>query len=119
MGGGVQVQIFGLKKSADTRKATRFFSERRVPTHFVDLNERAASKGELTRFVQKFGIEAVLDRESRRFSEMGLRSAHYGDARWLEILVDEPLLLRIPLVRYENRLTVGAEEATWKEWLGR
>lgn len=115
----MQVQIFGLKKSADTRKALRFFSERRVKTHFVDLNERAASKGELTRFVQKFGIEAILDRDTKRFGDLGLGSAHYGEARWLEILAEEPLLLRTPLVRFENRLTVGAVESTWKEWVGR
>lgn len=115
----MQVQVFGLKKSADTRKALRFFAERRVKTHFVDLNERAASRGELLRFVQKFGIEALLDRDAKRFGELGLRSAHYGEDRWLEILVEEPLLLRIPLVRFENRLTLGAEESTWKEWTGR
>src|SRR5919201_528852 len=58
------VQIFGVKKSADTRKALRFFAERRIKTHFVDLAERAASPGELRRFAQKFGVEALVDRES-------------------------------------------------------
>ena len=48
----MEVQIFGVKKSADTRKALRFFAERRIKTHFVDLNERAASPGELKRFVE-------------------------------------------------------------------
>lgn len=119
MPGPVEVQIFGVKKSADTRRALRFFSERRVRTHFVDLAERGASKGELTRFVQRFGVDALVDRESRRFAELGLRSAHYGDARWLELLVHEPLLLRMPLVRFQHRLTVGADESTWKEWVGR
>ena len=55
----MEVQIFGVKKSADTRKAQRFFAERRVKTHFVDLMERAASPGELRRFAQKFGVEAA------------------------------------------------------------
>ena len=71
----MEVQIFGVKKSADTRKALRFFAERRVKTHFVDLQERAASLGELRRFAQKFGVEALLDRESKRFAELGLRQA--------------------------------------------
>jgi arsenate reductase len=113
----MDVQIFGIKKSADTRKALRFFAERRTRTHFVDLMERAASRGELTRFVQKFGVSALVDESSRRFDELGLRVARYGDARWLEILVTEPLLLRMPLVRHGNALTVGAAEATWKSWL--
>ena len=56
----MEVQIFGIKKSSDTRKALRFFSERRIKTHFVDLNERAASLGELRRFAQKFGAGALI-----------------------------------------------------------
>lgn len=58
----MEVQIFGTKKSPATRAALRFFAERRVKTHFVDLQQRAASPGELRRFVQKFGIDGVLDR---------------------------------------------------------
>ena len=113
----MDVQIFGVKKSAETRKALRFFAERRMRTHFVDLQERAASRGELTRFAQKFGIQALIDEESRRYAELGLRTARYGDERWMEILMNEPMLLRMPLVRQGNALTVGAAEATWKSWL--
>jgi arsenate reductase-like glutaredoxin family protein len=113
----VEVQVFGLKKSADTRKALRFFSERRIKTHFVDLMERPASLGELRRFAQKFGIAALIDRESRRFDELGLRYAQLSDDRWLEKLSDEPMLLRIPLVRNANRLVIGADESTWKSWM--
>jgi arsenate reductase-like glutaredoxin family protein len=95
----------------------RFFAERRTKTHFVDLLERAASRGELTRFAQKFGVQALIDESSRRYGELGLRTARYGDERWLEILVDEPLLLKMPLVRHGNALTIGAAESTWKSWL--
>jgi arsenate reductase (glutaredoxin) len=115
----MDVQIFGVKKSAETRKALRFFAERRMKTHFVDLQERAASRGELTRFAQKFGIKALIDEDSRRFGELGLRTARYGDERWLEILTDEPLLLNMPLVRHGNALTIGAAETTWKSWLAK
>jgi arsenate reductase (glutaredoxin) len=110
------VQIFGTKKSADTRKALRFFQERRVQVHFVDLQERAAAKGELQRFAQKFGVTSLVDRTSRRFQELGLGPARYGDERWLAILVDEPLLLVQPLVRNGAQLTIGADESTWKAW---
>jgi len=113
----MEVQIFGIKKSADTRKALRFFSERRVKTHFVDLMERPASLGELRRFAQKFGVSALVDRDSRRFDELGLRYAQLSDDRWLEKLSEEPLLLRLPLVRNANRLVIGADEATWKSWM--
>jgi arsenate reductase len=115
----LEVQIFGIKKSADTRKALRFFSERRIKTHFVDLLERPAALGELRRFAQKFGVMALVDKESKRFDELGLRYAQLSDDRWLEKLTIEPLLLRIPLVRNANHLVIGADEATWKSWVGR
>ena len=114
----MEVQVFGIQKSNDTRKALRFFKERRVKVHFVDLKVRAASKGELTRFVQKFGIEAVLDRDSKRFQSLGLGSAYYSDKKWLELLAEEPLLLRLPLVRNTNLLSVGSAEEVWKGWVG-
>ena len=113
----MDVQVFGTKKSADTRKALRFFAERRIRTHFVDLAERAASRGELMRFAQKFGVPALIDGSSKRFADLGLRTARYGDERWLAILVDEPLLLKMPLVRQGNALTIGAAEEAWKGWL--
>ena len=113
----MDVQIFGVKKNAETRKALRFFAERRVKAHFVDLQERAASRGELTRFAQKFGVSALVDVTSKRFDDLGLRTARYGDERWLQILMDEPLILKMPLVRHGNALTIGAAESTWKSWL--
>lgn len=107
----MEVQIFGVRKSADTRSALRFFAERRVKTHFVDFMERAPSLGELRRFADKFGLQALLDRESRRFAELGRPVAT------LERLSLEPLLIKMPLVRNQQRLTVGPAEATWKEWM--
>jgi arsenate reductase-like glutaredoxin family protein len=115
----MEVQIFGVKKSAETRKALRFFAERRIKTHFVDLNERAASLGELQRFVQKFGLDALIDRGSRRHDELGLRHARLSDERWLEKLSEEPLLLRMPLVRQGKLLTIGLAEEDWKTWTGK
>ena len=113
----MEVQVFGVKKNADTRKALRFFAERRVKTHFVDLTERAASLGELKRFAQKFGVMSLIDRDSKRYAELGLAHARYSDDRWLDKLVDEPLLIRIPLARFANRLTVGLAEEEWKSWV--
>ena len=112
----MEVQVFGVKKSADTRKALRFFAERRIKAHFVDLNERPASLGELRRFVQKFGLDRLIDRQSARFEELGLRHARLTDERWLEKLSQEPLLLRTPLVRNGNALTIGLAEQDWKDW---
>jgi arsenate reductase-like glutaredoxin family protein len=115
----LEVQIFGIRKSADTRKALRFFSERRIKTHFVDLMEKPASLGELRRFAQKFGVMLLVDKDSRRFAELGLRYAQLSDDSWLQKLSEEPLLLRIPLIRNSNRLAIGADEGTWKSWMER
>jgi len=112
----VEVQIFGVKKSAATRAALRFFAERRITVHFVDLNERAASIGELRRFAQKFGIAALVDRDAKRYAELGLKSAMLSEERWLEKLSLEPLLLQMPLVRNQQQLTIGAAAETWNAW---
>ena len=111
-----QVQIFGTRKNADTRKALRFFSERGWKAHFVDLDERPLSPGELKRFTDRFELSELVDRASRRFRELGLATAAPAGERWHQRLLDEPLLLRQPLVRYEHRLTVGPDEAAWRSW---
>lgn len=113
----MEVQVFGVKKSSDTRKALRFFAERRIKTHFVDLNERAASPGELKRFAQKFGVTRLIDLDSKRYAELGLGAARLTDERWLDKLALEPLLLTMPLVRWQHRLTVGLAEHEWQSWI--
>lgn len=118
----MEVQVFGIKKSADTRKALRFFSDRRIRAHFVDLDERPAAAGELRRFAQKFGLDALVDRESKTYAELGLRHARMSEDRWLEKLMDEPRLLRLPLVRQlgqqgSSKLTIGLTEQDWKRWV--
>jgi arsenate reductase (glutaredoxin) len=112
----MEVQVFGTRKSSDTRAALRFFAERRIKVHFVDLNEKAASVGELRRFAQKFGVAALIDRESKRYAELGLRSAMLSDERWLEKLSLEPLLLKMPLVRNQQQLTIGSATESWNAW---
>lgn len=116
----MEVQVFGIRKSAETRKALRFFSERRIRTHFVDLAEREIAEGELQRFVQRFGVEALVNRDARRFDELGMRHAQLTSSRWLEKLMAEPTLLKLPLVRRLGQppaLSVGMAEDTWKSWI--
>jgi arsenate reductase (glutaredoxin) len=114
----MEVQIFGLKKSPDTRKALRFFAERRIRTHFVDLDEKPLAVGELGRFEQKFGIDRLVDRDSKRYQELGLRHSVMTRQRLFDWLLDEPRLLRLPLVRRLGAagLTLGVDEAEWKAW---
>lgn len=112
-----QVQVFGTRKSADTRKALRFFAERRVKTHFVDFQERGPALGELRRFFDRFGVSTLVDRQSRRFLDLGLQQSMHSDDWWLRRLTEEPGMIRQPLVRFGNHVTVGLDEASWQEWL--
>ena len=107
----MNVQIFGFNDCQDTRKAQRFFAERRIPVHFVDLEERPASRGELRRFAEKFGPAALINRESPRFRALGLRVAGDSPQRLLERALTEPRLLRAPLVRCGNKVAIGRAPA--------
>jgi arsenate reductase (glutaredoxin) len=111
-----EVQIFGTRGCAETRKAERFFKERRIKIHFVDLKQRAASAGELNRFAQKFGAEALLHREGKRFRDRGLHVSHIAESRILPLLEDDPMLLRTPLIRSGNEIAIGWDEARWRQW---
>ncbi len=113
----MNIQIFGRTSDFDTRKAVRFFKERRIDVHLMDFKQRTPSRGELRRFFQKFGAEELLDRDGKRFQALGLHAAHYGADRWLEIAEEEPDILRTPLVRNGNQLTVGLAEDTWRAWV--
>jgi arsenate reductase (glutaredoxin) len=113
----VNVQVFGFKDDADTRKALRFFSERRVPVHFVDLAERPASRGELRRFAERLGAAALVDRESPRFRALGLRVSGDSPERLVERALTEPGLLRTPLVRIGQRVGIGNAPDEWRVWL--
>ena len=113
----MEVQVFGTKNDSDTRKALRFFKERRVKVHFVDLKQRAASPGELRRFAQKFGVATLVNSGAKRYASLGLGAAHLTDERWLATLAEEPLILRLPLVRWQQRLTVGPAESEWRDWV--
>ncbi len=111
------VQVFGRKDSRDTQKALRFFKERRVPVHFVDVATHPPAPGELRRFVQRLGVAALLDTDGRRYRDLGLAYLRSTDDELLDRLIADPGLLRLPLVRSGAAFTVGSAEPTWTAWL--
>ena len=111
------VQIFGFNDCPDTRKALRFFAERRIPAHFVDLEERPATRGELRRFSERFGAVALVDRESPRFRDLGLHVAGDSPERLLERALGAPRLLRTPLVRCGGQVAIGPTPQAWQGWV--
>jgi arsenate reductase len=117
MSGRLTIQIFGFRDCQDTRKAQRFFAERRIAVHFVDLDERPAAKGELRRFAERFGPGALIDREGARFKALGLRVAGDSPQRLLDRALTEPRLLRTPLVRNGGKVTVGHAAGDWQAWV--
>jgi arsenate reductase len=116
-GAVMPIQIFGHSKCKATRAAQRFFSERRVQVHYVDLLAKGLSKGELEAVAREVGVEALYDAQSPRVKERGLQYAQPNRARMTELLLEDPRLFRTPIVRNGRKATVGAAEATWKEWL--
>jgi arsenate reductase len=113
------VQIFGREDDKATRAAQRFFKERRVAIHFVDLRRRAIAPGELRRFTDRLGARALLDEGGRAYRDAGLGYLRLNDDEVLARLLAEPRLLRLPLVRWGREVSVGRDEATWKSWLAR
>jgi arsenate reductase len=117
MTGKLAIQVFGFRDCQATRKAQRFFAERRIAIHFVDLAERPAAKGELRRFAERFGPAALIDREGPRFRALGLRVASDSPQRLLDRALTEPRLLRTPLVRNAGKVTVGLTPDDWQAWV--
>jgi arsenate reductase-like glutaredoxin family protein len=108
------VQIFGHDRDPGTRAAVRFFKERRIAIHQVDLTRKPIAPGELRRFTERLGARALVDLTSRSWREAGLGNLRMDDRELVERLLAEPTLLRLPLVRYGNEVAAGRDEATWK-----
>jgi arsenate reductase (glutaredoxin) len=111
------VQIFGLKNSQATRAAERFFKERRVGFQFVDLKRKPMAPAEIKRFSDRFGLAALLDSEGKVYTDAGLKYLKLTDGDLMKRIEQEPGLLRLPLVRAAQRLSVGLDEDSWKGML--
>lgn len=110
---GKSVQIFGTRKSQATRAAERFFKERGVQIHFVDLQAKPMAPGEIRRFVEKFSLRGLLDKEGKAYAASGLAYINMTDAGLLGKIEATPDLMRLPLVRGGNRISIGADPAAW------
>ncbi|HKG56796.1 MAG TPA: ArsC/Spx/MgsR family protein [Candidatus Limnocylindrales bacterium] len=111
---GGPIQIFGLESDPATRAALRFFKERRIAVHVVDLRKKPMAAGELRRFVERLGARAVADTDGRAWRDGGLGYLRMDDGELGERLLRDQSLLRLPLVRTGNRFAAGRDEAAWK-----
>jgi arsenate reductase-like glutaredoxin family protein len=111
------VQVFGFSSDQATRAAIRYFKERRVTIHEVDLKRKPIAPGELRRFIERLGAAALLDTDGRAYRDGGLAYLRMDGPEIAERLLADPRLLWLPLVRFGNDVSVGKAEATWKAWL--
>lgn len=109
----LNIQIFGTLKCQETKKAQRYFKERRIPFQFINLAERGLSKGELGSVKNAVGPDRLVDKESKEYTRLNLKyMSHDPDEEALK----HPLIIRTPIVRNGNKATVGYEPETWKTW---
>ena len=110
----MNIQIFGTKKCSDTNKAIRFFKERRIQIHFVDLSEKAVSKGELNNISRSVPLDSLIERNGKEYKKIGLEYMVYDLE---EKLLENPLLFKTPITRNAQKSTVGYTPDIWKEWI--
>lgn len=112
----MNIQIFGRKKCFDTKKAERYFKERRIKYQFIDLNEKAPSKGELQSIKNSVGIKALMDDSSKEYKKLNMDKIRTDSVRE-ELLFKNPKLYKTPIVRNGKMATVGYEIEVWNQWI--
>ena len=112
----MNIQIFGTKKCFDTKKAERYFRERRVKYQMIDLREKGMSRGELTSVVQAVGgLDKLLDPDARDTQTLAL-VRYLVDADKLDKVFENQQLIKTPVVRNGKKATVGYQPDVWKTW---
>lgn len=110
----MNLQIIGTAKCRDTQKTLRYFKERKVDFHFRDLNEKGLSKGEFENISSVIPADDLIDTEGKQYKKRNLSFMVYNVE---EELLNDPLLLKTPIVRNKRLVTIGFQPETWKDWL--
>ena len=112
----MNIQIFGTKKSFDTKKAQRYFKERRIKFQFIDLKEKEMSKGELQSVVRAAGgLDALIDPKAKDQDTVALIT-YLAESQKFDKLLENQQVLREPIVRNGRQATVGYAPDVWKDW---
>ena len=111
----MNIQIFGVKKCFGTQKAERYFKERKIKYQFIDLNQKALSKGELDSVKASIGINNLINSKVKEYKTLNLDSIRSGIVKE-EILFNNPRLYNTPIVRNGKIATVGYNPETWEAW---
>lgn len=109
----MNIQIFGTSKSFDTKKAERWFKERRIRFQSIDIRKYGMSRGELTSVRQAVGLEAMIDPKHPDYTLLEYLAS---DQAKLDKLFEDPTLLHVPIVRNGKQATVGYCPQVWESW---
>ena len=111
----MNIQIYGVKKSFDTQKAERYFKERKIKYQFIDLKQKEINKRELDTMKAAVGLNNLIDVNSKDYEKLNMGYIRSTEIK-AEMLLKNPSLYRVPIVRNGKLATVGYEPNIWQEW---
>ena len=112
----MNIQIFGTKKCFDTKKAERFFKERKVSFQFIDLNEKPMSKGELNSVLHSVGINDLINNKYKDYTKLNFNNIRSAEIK-AELLLKNQKVMNTPIVRNGKEATVGYNLDVWNKWI--
>lgn len=112
----MNIQIFGTKKCFDTKKAERFFKERKIQFQFIDLNEKSMSKGELNSVLLSVSLNDLINTKSKEYIKLNFNNIRSTEIK-TELLLKNQKVMNTPIVRNGKEATVGYKDKVWNEWL--
>lgn len=112
----MNIQIFGKSKCFDTKKAERYFKERRIKYQLVDIMSKGLSKGEFNSVCAAVGgYEKLIDEKSKAYESSTIKYLAYEEDK-IEKLLETPAMFKTPIVRNGKQATIGYQPEVWKSW---
>lgn len=112
----MNIQVFGTKKCFDTKKAERFFKERKIQFQFIDLNEKPMSKGELTSVLRTVNLNELINTKAKDYTKLNFNNIRSAEIK-AELLLKNQKVINTPIVRNGKEATVGYKNEVWNEWI--
>ena len=112
----MNIQIFGTRKCFDTKKAERFFKERKIQFQFIDLNEKTISKGELNSVLRSVSINDLINIKCKEYTKLNFNNIRSAEIK-SELLLKNQKVMNTPIVRNGKEATVGYNLEVWNNWI--
>lgn len=111
----MNIQIFGASKCFDTKKAERYFKERKIKYQYVDIRKYGLSKGEFESVRAALGLREMINSSTVEYKTLNMQNLGVGNVA-AEVLLNNPKLYRTPVVRNGRKATIGYQPDVWKDW---